>query len=451
MDKLSPRITPQKTSPYVDLVTSLRHRFLGGVIGTLGLQVAGILLSFLISLVLARLMGAAGYGVYAYAMGWVSLLIVFALAGTDKLLMRKVAAYRTQEAWGLLVGLRRWSDRLTLVASVAIASIMALLAKYFFTQLSDETRIAFWIALLLLPLLTLVRLRQATMIGSEYVVQGQIAEAVLRPFIFLLIVILTRFFLAKQLDSILVMWLQLLAAALVLLLITWSVKKINLDPPFPVQAQSDHQVWLAAAFPIFLSAVLEVANTRTDIIMLGTLDSAEAVGIYNVAKRLTEPMLFVLIAVNMTLAPRVSSLYVQGRMKELQSLVTRTARLALLGAGVIITLIITFSGWLLALWGAEFVSGQAVLLILSGGQLVNVLVGSASLLLLMTGHEREVAIGLGIAAVINISLNFLLIPIWGIVGTAIATSIGIGISHILLGMFVFRRLHLNPTAFAFTD
>lgn len=45
-----------------------------------------------------RLLAAAGYGAYAYAMAWIALLNVLAILGMDTLLVRNIAAYRTQSA-----------------------------------------------------------------------------------------------------------------------------------------------------------------------------------------------------------------------------------------------------------------------------------------------------------------------------------------------------------------
>jgi len=35
------------------------------------------------------------------------------------------------------------------------------------------------------------------------------------------------------------------------------------------------------------------------------------------------------------------------------------------------------------------------------------------MLLIMTGHERDVAMGIGISVVLNVILNSICIPIWG--------------------------------------
>ena len=57
-------------------------------------------LAFLGGLLLARWLGTAGYGAYAYAMAWIWFLVPLASLGLDALLVREMAAYRVQSAWG---------------------------------------------------------------------------------------------------------------------------------------------------------------------------------------------------------------------------------------------------------------------------------------------------------------------------------------------------------------
>ena len=64
----------------------------------------------------------------------------------------------------------------------------------------------------------------------------------------------------------------------------------------------------------------------------------------------------------------------------------------------------------------------------------------------MTGHERDTATGVGIAAAVNVTLNVLLIPLWGIEGAAIATAISLMTWNILLAVWVYRRLGIYTTA-----
>ncbi len=149
----------------------------------------------------------------------------------------------------------------------------------------------------------------------------------------------------------------------------------------------------------------------------------------------------------MALGPVVSSLYTAGELQRLQRIVTISARVVLLGSLPVALSMIIFSRWiLLTVFGADFVSGATALAILSAAQIINAGMGSVGLLLVMTGHERDTATGVGIAAVMNVALNALLIPVWGIEGAAIATAISVATWNILLAVWVYQRLGIYTTA-----
>lgn len=77
----------------------------------------------------------------------------------------------------------------------------------------------------------------------------------------------------------------------------------------------------------------------------------------------------------------------------------------------------------------------------------NALMGSVGLLLLMTNHEREVAVGYTAGLCLNGCLGLLLIPLWGVEGAAWSKVCGLMFWNILLVASVKRRLGINATVF----
>jgi O-antigen/teichoic acid export membrane protein len=191
---------------------------------------------------------------------------------------------------------------------------------------------------------------------------------------------------------------------------------------------------------------MAVINARTDIIMLGALKATEMAGIYNIAYRGAELIAFVFNSVNMILAPTIASLYATAEIEKLQRVITLTTRAVLLFSLPVAIFFIFFGNYFLSLFGQEFMRGHVSLCILSTGQMINVAMGSVGFLLVMTGHERKAAIGIGISAVLNILLNALLIPRWGIKGAATATASSMIIWKVLLAIWVYKKLGIHSTA-----
>jgi len=110
------------------------------------------------------------------------------------------------------------------------------------------------------------------------------------------------------------------------------------------------------------------------------------------------------------------------------------------------TILVVFGERLLSLFGPEFPAGQPALVLLVIGQTVNVAMGPVALLLVMTGHERVLAISTCACGVLNIVLNVVLVPFWGLVGTAMSLAISLSVWNILLAVWIKRRLGIHSTA-----
>ncbi len=83
------------------------------------LKVIFTVLSFLFAVVFARLLGAEGYGIYAYAL--FSLLALPAQAGMPNLIVRETAKGVAQNRPDLIKGVWNWSGRITAVFSFILA------------------------------------------------------------------------------------------------------------------------------------------------------------------------------------------------------------------------------------------------------------------------------------------------------------------------------------------
>ena len=190
---------------------------------------------------------------------------------------------------------------------------------------------------------------------------------------------------------------------------------------------------------------LSAIHAQASIILLGILGSEKLVGIYFVSYRLATMVTFILIAANTALAPIIARLYAEGDLERLQHVITKSVRILLLVSLPLALAFILEGHWFLLLFGPEFTQGRVALAILCLGQIVNIASGSVGFLLIMTGHERQAALGLAISVLANIVLNVTLIPVWGLKGAACATAISMLIWNVLLVVMVHKRLGIHPT------
>jgi len=411
------------------------------------LKIAAAGLSFMVAVVLARILGAEGYGIYAYAYALVSLLALPAQVGLPNLIIRETAKGIVQNEPGLVKGVWSWSGRITGIFSVVLA-VGAGTVLYFWhgKQLDQQALTMIW-AFVLVPLVALSNLRGAALRGLKKVVAGQLPEFIIRPGMFLVLLILLYLF-SSGLSPALAMALHVLASAVAFGVGVWLLWKNT--PGFIRNARARFQgkVWLISAVPLAFIAGMQLVNNHTDIIMLGFFVSAEQIGIYKVAVQVSHMAAFGLQAINMVVAPRFASLYAGGEKKKLQRLVTLSARVILVFNIMLTVVFIIFGHMVLGLFfGSEFTASFIPLLILLGGQLFNSAAGSVGVILNMTGNEWATIKGVTIAAALNIILNVILIPYYGINGASIAPAISMTVWNILLWFFVRKLLFINSLAF----
>lgn len=417
------------------------------VAGTFGIRVINAFLGYLISLLLARFLGAEGYGTYAYALAWIGLLQLLAMLGIPPLVTREIAIYQTKGSWNLAHGLLRWANQIIFITSVVFAFVGAACAWKFIGNSQSQFFLVFLIGVISLPLISLAHLRQSTMQAINHIVKGQLPEILFRPLLLILLLVTGYLFLGKELNT---NW--AIAIYVVSTAITFLIGNTFLNQSLPANIKNSFPnykpwEWLQTALPFLFIDGMYVINNQTDTIMLGAIKDSAAVGIYTVANRGAGIITFVLIAFNISLGPTFASLYVSGKIEELQKVITKSCRLIFLAALPIALALIIFGYWFLLLFGSEFIPGKSVLTILCLGQLINACTGSVAILLNMTGHQKYTAIGVSFSGLLNIILNFSLIPIWGAEGAATATTISTIIWNLLLVFWVYKKLKIYPTVF----
>jgi O-antigen/teichoic acid export membrane protein len=210
--------------------------------------------------------------------------------------------------------------------------------------------------------------------------------------------------------------------------------------------QFESRAWTIAAVSLVVISGMDVINEQIDILLLGMHHGASSVGIYVVAKRGAALVAFAAVAVSIGIAPAFSSLFAMGDRKRLQAVVTHYSRWVLLISTVIAVTVILFRRPFLGLFGAGFVSGESTVTILVIGQWISAAMGAVAGLLVMTGHSKEVAIGIGAGTIANVLLCMVLIPRMGAVGAAIAVAARTLMWNLILTWFVRQRLDLSAAA-----
>lgn len=396
------------------------------------------------NIILARVMGVEEYGVYTFAFSLAFILSGITTSGFVNMLIRRTAAYIETKEYSLLKGFTNWSLKYTLTIGVLVATTACIVFLTInFSSITNKSTIL--IALITIPLLSLLIIYQSILNGGHFIIQSQLPEKILKPFVIVLGSVI--FFVATNntINSKTTALINIAATLIALAFSFISFKKNIFSLIAKEISKTETSVWVKNYFGLLLLGIIYIINSRLDVLLIGFMRTPEEVGIYNAGSKISEIITFSLFVINIGLAPMISKLYISGQTEALQKLVTKTSRIALFIA-IPVLLIIIFAGqYILTLFGEKFIAGYHILIILSIAQMASILAGSSNYLLIMTGNENMATTSLIISLVINVLLSVLLIPKYGIEGAAYATAISTISWNICMATFARIKTGINPT------
>ena len=425
----------------------LRFGLVVSAVANLGLNVALVCFNFVTVLLLTHWLGVVGYGAYAFALAAATLLAVPAIFGLSPLLIRAIATYRSTASWGLIRGILRRSNQAVLISSVIVVGlVLFVLVEVQWPPPRLQTPAG--IALLLVPLLALVTIRQSAMQGLNHTVLGRIPETLVSPTIFILLLALVRLLASQHLTASAAVAANVLALACAMAVGAYTLRRVLPGGVRTARPLYETRDWARQAVPLVLFSGIVTINSQFDVVLLGALTGPRDAGIYSVASRIASLVSFFFIAAAIPLMPAIARLYASGERTQLERVLAWSARGIFFASLPLGLAVIVFAQPLMSLFGAGFGgSGPLALRILAVGQLVNVATGFAGTALVMTGHASLLTKGYAIGAAFSVILNAALIPPFGLIGAAIATAIGISVINIGVVVILRRRLSINALPF----
>jgi O-antigen/teichoic acid export membrane protein len=359
-----------------------------------------------------------------------------------------MAVTNARQEWGYMRGFILRSHQAIGVLTLAIVCLAATALLLWGEHLDPKKLECYALGLLLVPIISLGALRGAMLRGLRKLIYGQLPERVIRPLLFLVLIVSLWLLLGRSFfQPSNVLLLQIVSATLAFGAGIYYFLKFK---PAQLAGAVPHYrtaLWLKSSIPFGLTTALTTINGQTDILALGMFGSDADVGTYRVAVQLATLIIFGLQVVNGIQSPHVAHMYASGDMPRLHKLIARSSQAVLLFALPVMLVLVVFGKPIIALaFGKEFEGAYLPLVILSVGQLVNATMGSVGLLLNMTGHEHDTMTSVLVGAVINVVLCFTLIPILGMIGAALATAVTLVVWNVLMWFKVRRRLGIEPSA-----
>jgi len=399
----------------------LYQRVLGNTSWMIADKVVRLLVGLFVTILIARHLGPTGFGLFNYVQAYVALFTALSTLGLQSIVVRDLVAshHKKNEILAAALALR--------IAGAMIAIILVAVSISWFRPNDQEAWLLVVVfALALLPQATeVIDFRYQSVINFKPIV-------IIRNLVFIvfsLIKVAIIFYEGSVLAFVIAFSLEAAVSGVIVMAYS-RMDGVFVKRRYLFRSTCWHM--LKECWPLIISGLSVMIYMRVDQIMLGQILGDEAVGVYSAATRISEAWYFVPVAIIASVAPILTKLHLNASGNDYEYNLLRVMRL-LTWLSILAALVLTIiaSPLIIALYGEEYKLAADVLVIHAWAGIfvcLGVAAGpwftNAKLL-----HLSMYQTILG--ASVNVALNLVLIPEYGVTGAAFATIISYAVSAVL--------------------
>ena len=379
-----------------------------------GEKILRIVVGLFVGIWVARYLGPEQFGLFSYAQSFVGLFTAIATLGLDGIVVRELV--KDESRRDELIGTAFW---LKVMGAIAVLAILAIAVNFTSNDQYTNTLVFIIASATTFQSFNVIDFYFQSKVLSKYVVYANIISLFISSIVKIALIFndapLVAFALVVLFDSF------VLACGFIYFYFKNNSKFRIQDLTFSKVVAVD---LLKDSWPLILSGLVVSIYMKIDQVMIKEIIDSEAVGLYAVAVRVSELWYFVPLAIVSSLFPAIINAKKQGNqfyLRRLQKLYDFMVWMAIL-----IAIPMTFFSDLIIglLFGQAYIEAGSVLMIhIWTG--VFVFLGLAFGRYLLTENLNKKSFYRTLTgAIVNVILNYILIPIYGIQGAAIATLLG---------------------------
>lgn len=427
--------------------TNLKSKFLKASLGSILLQFIFSLFTFLTTIIIARISGDKGFGIYSLVFTWISVISSLALFGFDDLALKQISIYKSKNQLSEIKSFLFYGLKNITIFSSLVSFIYIIVCNFIPLPGIIEYKFFHIIASLSIPFFAVVLFLQSVLKAVGFITIGQLSEKLVQPLSFIFIITF-YYLLGFDVNDFVAIFFRVvsfsIAAIFIVFLLLYKFRNILKSTLVPLESHT----WNKSLIYFCLSTLLFSLNSRVDIIFLGLYSVLpEEIAYYNVASKFSDIALIPFLVISTVSTPMFASMYHEKKLHALQNFYTMITRIGFVIVFLIILIFIAFGPFFLSWYGDTFKSAYFVLVLLCLSKLVHVFVGPANFLLSMSGFEKYVTRALVMSVIITIILDLILIPLYSLSGAAYASIGGLIFYDIYLAYIGYKKTGLYFTIF----
>lgn len=406
-------------------------------------KIIGLITGYAFTLFVTRQYGAYTMGIYALSFTILNMLSIFGKVGLDTTLVKYISDLvgrgRAQAARVAYIKAITIMVPLCMLISIGLYFLSPLIAHHIFHK-EYLTPYLKMVAIALLPF-SFKAINESVMRGLKRIAAFAFFQYVSMSTVSLFVLVTYVFLLGMDGDPVKALVIgAFILSGITLLYIQRSSRSLKADEPQDMGTTDilNYRAMLGYSVPLLFGSAMVFITAWTDTIMLGIMSGSVELGVYSVAMRVAPLVSIAMISLNNIAGPQIAAFYGKRDMEGMRRSIQRAAKYSFWSAVPVFAVLIIFPSFILGLFGSEFHAATLALRLLLIGQLISTATGPVGQALQMTGKQKSFQYLALVSMILNIILNALLIPRYGINGAAFASMCSIAAGNII-AVFVIKR------------
>lgn len=422
---------------------NLKFVFSNGIIVFL-LTILSSGLGFVFQIILGRYLGVESYGGYTVFITYINFMCIFTIIGIDNSLIRTIARIDEKYKKSLLIKSLKMGCTYFFIFSL----ITYFLGTYIIDNNISNSKLFYVLLYFTVFIKTISQIFDGYYQGEKKTVLVKTILVFLS--IFKLVFFILIFIILRSVYAAIISYVISEVLCMIIKIVYYKVlenkSKYRYYIRYPKNEFSD---FLKYSFSLSLITGTSILMQNIDKIMINFISGVYEVGLYRSAENYST-LIAIFASTFVVFWPVMSSLYSQKKIYLLNNIFSYITKFLCLLSIPTIVLVIVYSKELLLIFGNQYISSSSILIVLLLGIIIDTLSGPVGALLNMTEYAKYNLINMILLATLNIILNIILIPKFGAIGAAFATSVSCIIinfiniiqNKILLGIFPYDKKNI---------
>ncbi len=404
------------------------------------------ILTYAYKIIIARHYGPEVYGLLALSLTILGWFVLFSHFGLETGIVRYISFYRGKKDNNKISYIVKFSLKLLFITGILAGILLFFLSDIIAEKIFSNASLSIFLKIfsLTIPLTSLKTVFYGFLQAHEKIGFTQFFSKILDPFVKVLAIIILVY-IGINSTSIPISY---LLAAIITFLVSYLFCRIYFKEIFKIQPRKNKKLAkniFSYSWPLVFFALSLWTLHSTDSFMIGLFKTVEDVGFYNVAIPISLLLTLSIDLFGHMFFPLVTKEYAKGNKEIVKQLSQQTGKWVYMISLPLFILLIIFPGvFIKILFGGEYFIAANALRFLSVGAMFTAVFEVSKRLILMKGKSKLIFKNTLFVLALNIILNLILIPIYGITGAAIATMVSLAFLGMLFAFQSWRILGIVP-------